>query len=118
MTKTIDEIAEDVIQWQGETPAPGPPQQAQRALPDDPAERKKYPMYRGLFLYFPDALAAVSRISWEGSQQHHPDQPIHWDREKSKDDLDAMLRHLSEGDLEKTAWRALAALQKSLEDKV
>lgn len=84
-------------------------------LPTDASERKKIPMYQGLITYFPDALAAVARVSYEGSVQHHPDRPIHWDREKSGDDKDALVRHLVEGDWAKVAWRALAALQKEVE---
>tara|TARA_Y100000052_G_C2955075_1_gene89559 strand:- start:8586 stop:8891 length:306 start_codon:yes stop_codon:yes gene_type:complete len=88
-------------------------------------ERKKIPLYRGVFLYFPDALKEVAKVSYAGSKQHHPDKPIHWDRNKSSDDLDAMLRHLSEsGTLDddnvlhdaKVAWRALSHLQKLIEN--
>ena len=117
MSKDIKDIAEDVKEWR-ETPDLDTTQDApSRALPTGADERKTYPMYRGLFLYFPDALARVARISWEGSVQHHPDKPVHWDRSKSPDDLDAMIRHLTEGDLGKVAWRALAALQKQEESK-
>jgi hypothetical protein len=56
-------------------------------------DRKKYPLFTGLVKYFPDALLEVSRCSWAGNQQHHPDKPLHWDRGKSNDHLDAMLRH-------------------------
>jgi len=88
---------------------------AKSILPVDATARKHIPLYRGLFLYFPDALAAVARVSWEGNQQHHPDEPLHWDRAKSTDEEDAMLRHVLEGDWEKVAWRALAKLQKHIE---
>ncbi len=84
-------------------------------LPTDAAERKTYPLYRGLLLYFPDALAAVAHVSYVGNQQHHPDKPLHWDRKKSTDQEDAMLRHLIEGDYAAMAWRALAALQTKIE---
>jgi hypothetical protein len=117
MSKTIEDIAEDVREYVA-TPDPDLELDTPASpLPEAADERKKYPMYRGLFLYFPRALAAVSRVSWEGSKQHHPDKPIHWDRSKSPDDLDAMLRHLAEGDLVKVAWRALAALEKQEETK-
>jgi len=89
----------------------------QKALPDDAAERKGYPLYRGLFKYFPDALLAVARISFLGNQQHHPDQPLHWDKSKSTDEEDALLRHMMEGDWEKVAWRALAKLQRHIEEQ-
>lgn len=86
-------------------------------LPEDAKARKEYPLYRGLFQYFPNALAAVANHSWKGNQQHHPDKPLHWDRNKSTDEEDALLRHVMQGDWEAAAWRALAKLQKHLEDQ-
>ena len=88
-----------------------------RVLPKDAEERKTYPLYRGLFLYFPDALAAVAHLSWKGNQQHHPDKPLHWDKAKSTDELDALLRHILEEDWDAVAWRALANLQRKLDDE-
>ena len=85
-------------------------------LPVDSAERKRIPLYPGLVLYFPDALAAVAKVSWAGNQQHHPDKPLHWDRSKSTDEEDAMLRHVFEGAWDQVAWRALAKLQKHIEE--
>ena len=90
-------------------------------FPEDAEERKKFPMYTGLVCYFPDALAAVARVSFDGNEQHHPGSPLHWDRSKSKDEPDAMMRHAIEGrtDLYKRAqgaWRALAWLQKGIEE--
>lgn len=85
-------------------------------LPDDSAERKTYPMYSGFINYFPDAVAVVSRLSWKGNQQHHPDKPLHWDKSKSTDELDAMVRHLIEGEWEAVAWRAMANLQRELDN--
>ena len=81
-------------------------------LPTDAAERKEYALWRGLLCYFPDALAAVARVSFQGNQQHHPDKPLHWDKGKSTDEEDELLRHLLEGDYDKVAWRALALLQR------
>tara|TARA_R100001463_G_scaffold99331_2_gene153804 strand:+ start:263 stop:508 length:246 start_codon:yes stop_codon:yes gene_type:complete len=75
--------------------------------------------------YFPDALAEVSKVSRAGNEQHHPDKPLHWDRSKSTDELDALTRHLLEaGKLDtdglrhsaKIAWRALSNLQKEIEN--
>jgi hypothetical protein len=83
-------------------------------LPTDPQERKSIPLYRGLFAYFPHALCAVAKTSWEGNNQHHPDQPLHWDKSKSTDELDALLRHMIEEDWAKVAWRALAHLERKL----
>ena len=85
-------------------------------LPEDAAERKKFPLYRGLMMYFPDALLAVARVSFEGGQQHHPEKQIHWDRNKSNDHADALLRHMLEDDWGKVAWRALAKLQTHIEE--
>lgn len=83
----------------------------QRGLPEDSAERKKYPMYSGLIKYFPDALAEVAHHSWEGNEKHNPGQPLHWAREKSSDQEDALVRHITEGNWTGVAWRALAKLQ-------
>ena len=90
-------------------------------------ERKETPIYSGCLSYFPDALAEVSRVSFQGNEQHNPGTPLHWDREKSSDELDALVRHLTDhakGNLydtdgmlhiAKVAWRSLAYLQKHLE---
>ncbi len=86
------------------------------ALPTDSATRKKIPLYDGLFKFFPDALAAVAYRSHVGSQQHHPEKGVEWDRSKSTDELNAMLRHMVDGDWEAVSWRALANLQKKIED--
>lgn len=93
-------------------------------LPTDAKSRKEVPIYSGCIRYFPDALAEVARLSKVGNDQHNPGQPLHWDRSKSTDELDALTRHLFEaGTLDtdgmrhsaKVAWRALANLQKELE---
>lgn len=87
-------------------------------------ERKDRPVYSGVLRYFPKALLEVARVSAAGSAQHHPDAPLHWDRAKSTDEADALVRHLLEaGTLDtdglrhtaKAAWRALALLEKELE---
>ena len=95
------------------------------ALPTDAAERKDVPIASGVLDYFPDALIAVARLSQKGNEQHNPGQPLHWDRDKSTDEADALMRHfLDRGTLDKdgiphsakVAWRALALLQKEEED--
>ena len=83
-----------------------------KILPTNADERKATPVYSGCVAYFPLALAAVAKVSAEGSKQHHPDAPLHWDRAKSSDELDAMMRHVIDGDWASVAWRALAHLQK------
>lgn len=86
--------------------------------------RKEYPIATGLLDYFPDALAEVAHVSFIGNEQHNPGEPFHWDRTKSSDHADALLRHLIDrGKLDsdgtrhsaKVAWRALALLQVEIE---
>lgn len=95
-------------------------------LPVDGSERKKFPVASGVLDYFPDALVAVAGVSFVGNEQHNPGQPLHWAREKSTDEADTMIRHfLQRGSLDvdgvrhsaKMAWRALALLQKEIENE-
>ena len=65
-------------------------------LPEDAKTRKSFPVFEGWFNYFPSAHLLASHISWLGQQQHGPDQPLQWNREKSPDQLDACIRHLIE----------------------
>jgi len=97
------------------------------SLPTDAQERKAIPIYSGCIAYFPNALAEVARLSKIGNDQHNPGSPLHWDRSKSGDELDALMRHLTDHaanvpmdtdgvpHLAKVAWRALAMLEKTLE---
>tara|TARA_R110000851_G_scaffold252562_1_gene405073 strand:- start:393 stop:857 length:465 start_codon:yes stop_codon:yes gene_type:complete len=85
-----------------------------RCLPENAAERKTYPIYSGFINYFPHAVAAVSHMSHKGNQQHHPDKPLHWDKQKSADELDALMRHMLDEDWEQVAWRAMANLERKL----
>lgn len=95
------------------------------SLPHDAKSRKEVPIYSGVLMYFPDAIAAVAEVSRIGNEQHHPGEPLHWDRSKSTDEKDALVRHLLEaGTMDtdgvrhsaKVAWRALANLQKEIEE--
>jgi len=94
-----------------------------RLLDIDNENRKQYPMATGLLDYFPDALAAVAKHSFEGNQKHNPGEEMHHARGKSMDHADCIMRHLSGrggfdgGQRESTAlaWRALALLQEELE---
>lgn len=90
------------------------------------AERKAEPVHSGVVMYFPDALAAIARLSKSGNEKHNPGEPLHWARGKSTDQMDALTRHTmtrdkvdpETGELEAVAmaWRALAELQ-LLEEK-
>lgn len=94
-------------------------------LPKEAKARKGVPIYSGVLMYFPDAIAEVAILSRIGNDQHNPGKPLHWDRSKSGDEKDALMRHLMEaGTVDtdgvrhstKVAWRALANLQKEIED--
>ena len=93
-------------------------------LPKDAQARKATPIATGVLDYFPDALAAVAQVSKIGNDQHNPGQPLHWDKSKSQDEADALIRHLLErGTIDtdgtrhsaKVAWRALANLQREID---
>lgn len=87
----------------------------------DSAKRKATPIYSGVLRYFPDALAAVARLSKAGNDKHNKGGPLHWSRGKSDDHLDCVARHLIDaGEIDPEtgedhaaamAWRALAFLQ-------
>ena len=88
--------------------------------------RKGRPVCTGVLDYFPDAILAVAEASRIGNEQHNPGSPLHWDRSKSGDEADALVRHLMDrGSVDsggvrhsaKVAWRALALLQKEIEDE-
>ena len=85
-------------------------------LPVDAQTRKTIPVYTGFVAYFPRAMAEVSRISLLGGIQHgQTPETLHWDRPKSGDELDAMMRHILDKDWAQVAWRAMANLEKHLE---
>jgi len=93
-------------------------------MPTEAAERKRIPLATGFIDYFPDAMIAVAELSRIGNDQHNPGKPLFWDRSKSGDDSDALMRHfIDRGTLDtdgvrhstKVAWRAMALLQKELE---
>ena len=96
---------------------------------DKAAQRKATPVFSGVLKYFPNALKEVSKCSKAGNNQHHPDKPLHWDMDKSKDEYDALTRHLIDHTinpidddgmlhLTKVAWRALAGLERYLTNKL
>ncbi|MBA2413783.1 MAG: hypothetical protein H0V63_13325 [Burkholderiaceae bacterium] len=93
-------------------------------MPTDAAARKRAPVASGVLDYFPDALLAVAAVSFDGNDQHNPGAPLFWDRSKSADESDALMRHFMERGADdkdghrhsaKVAWRALALLQKEIE---
>ena len=84
-------------------------------LPSDAQERKDIPIYRGFIKYFPDAIVEVTKLSVKGSKQHHGDK-VWWDKSKSSDELDALMRHMLEGDWSAVAWRAMANLQRECDE--
>jgi hypothetical protein len=93
-------------------------------LPCDAKARKNVPICTGFLDYFPKAAACVADLSRRGNEQHNPGQKLHWDRAKSTDHADCLVRHLLERDTldtdgvphaAKVAWRALAYLEEFLE---
>ena len=93
-------------------------------MTSDPKARKALPVATGVLDYFPLALLEVAACSKAGNDQHNPGKPLHWDRSKSGDESDALIRHfLERGTVDtdgirhsaKVAWRALAMLQKEIE---
>lgn len=56
--------------------------------------RKAIPIFEGVLMYFPKALAAVAEVSAAGNKQHNPGQPLHWARGKSMDQYNTALRHM------------------------
>lgn len=97
------------------------------SMPETAAGRKALPVASGVIDYFPDALLAVAACSKAGNDQHNPGKPLQWDRSKSGDESDALMRHfLARGTVDsdgirhsaKVAWRALALLQKEIEAEV
>lgn len=87
------------------------------------ARRKARPLYTGFLVYFPDAIGKVAELSLIANEQHHPGTPLHWDKSKSQDHNDCIIRHMiddvkgikiDDDDVwhkTKVAWRAMAELQ-------
>ena len=96
-------------------------------MTDKAQKRKATPIYSGFVKYFPLAISEISKASQVGQEQHNPDLPLSWDRSKSGDELDAMMRHLidhASGEtfdddgirhIVKCGWRILAFIQKEME---
>ena len=96
-------------------------------LPQDSAERKRRPLFRGPLRYFPAAIAAVSEVCQSGNDKHNPGEEMHHARSKSTDHADCIVRHLLDmsedfghgvgrdengmPQVAMIAWRALALAQ-------
>jgi hypothetical protein len=97
------------------------------ALPTDDKARKALPIWSFLMEYFPDSFLAVVRVAVAGNDQHNPGQPLHWAREKSKDQMNTAFRHMwdhgrgtvkdidGQYHLAKAIWRLSAELQLQIE---
>ena len=96
-------------------------------LPTEDKDRKALPLWTFLIEYFPDTFLAVANVAIKGNEQHNPGQPLHWDREKSKDQMNTAFRHQfdhgrgvrrdTDGQyhLAKAIWRLSAELQLLIE---
>ena len=95
--------------------------------PTKAEDRKATPVYSGVLKYFPNALKEVSKCSLAGQKQHNHGNELYWDKSKSNDNEDALVRHLIDHSinpmdddgvlhLAKVCWRALASLEIYLED--
>ena len=96
------------------------------AISKEAQDRKDAPIYTGFIVYFHDAIREVARLSKIANDQHNPGTLTHWDKSKSKDDADAMMRHIVDGVDEfldtdgvphdvKVAWRGMAVLQRRID---
>lgn len=101
-----------------------PPINSKTLFPEPPIARKLMPVCTGVLDYFPLALKEVSKCSKAGNDQHNLGQELHWDKTKSTDHADSLVRHLLDrGTFDtdgvrhsaKVAWRALALLETEIE---
>ena len=99
-----------------------------KKIMDKAQQRKNTPVARGFLYYFADAIKAVAQLSLIANEQHNKGEHLHWAKEKSTDEADALLRHLidagenwdridDDGVLHatKVAWRGMALLQRVLD---
>ena len=100
----------------------------ENSIKNKDVDRKGMPVYSGVLSYFPDAIKEVSKASAQGQKQHNHGEKLYWDKNKSTDNEDAMVRHLIDHSVDpvdddgvlhlaKVAWRALAALQIYLDNQ-
>lgn len=96
-------------------------------IPTDDAARKRLQFWTYLMEYFPDAFMAEVEVAVAGNEQHNRGQPLHWAREKSKDQMNTAFRHMldygsgvkkdtdGQWHLAKAIWRLKAQLQLDIE---
>src|SRR5208282_3868995 len=119
--RPMNEHGFGTIGAQGTTDYPPPFPTMKQSLLDGmtSAQRKEYPITTGCLDYFRDALLYISHVSYKGNIKHNPGEPLHWARDKSADEPDALGRHLLNRDaiddnelLEagEMAWRSCAFL--------
>ena len=122
-TGALDSWKEEILTREGIHTDYGTAAEAEATVTTKAQARKATPVYSGVLKYFPKALQEVAKASKAGNDQHHPDSPLHWDKSKSSDELDALTRHLMDHSVDpvdddgilhlaKVAWRALAALER------
>lgn len=99
------------------------------SLPTEDKARKRLQLWTFLMEYFPDTFLAVVEVAIAGNEQHNPGQPLHWAREKSKDQLNPAFRHQwdygrgvkkdtdGQWHLAKAIWRLSAQLQLDIEEE-
>jgi hypothetical protein len=86
--------------------------------------RKQHPVYTCVIEYFPDVLMALAHHGWKANEKHNPGTTPHWDKSKSTDEKDSLVRHLidvAKGEIidedgldaeVAIVWRACANLQR------
>ena len=98
-----------------------------RPFPTEDKARKKLALWAYITQYFPKALMAELGVAVAGNEQHNPGEPLHWAREKSKDQMNTAFRHMwdhacgvtkdTDGQyhLAKAIWRLKAELELTIE---
>ena len=92
-------------------------------LPTDSKERQEMPIFSGFLEYFPRAVGAVARHSYDSNETHNPGERLHWSEEKAPGHRNCVGRHLIDScdpaldttkELTALAWRAMALLETHL----
>lgn len=110
-----------------DVPCPDSEKASGLGLPTDDKLRKELQLWTFLMEYFPDAFLAVVGVAVAGNKQHNPGEKLHWNREKSTDQMNTFFRHVwdygrgvkkdTDGQyhLAKAIWRLCAQLQLDIE---